>query len=192
MVQYTMHRAIFLRSYIHTSLRRDGSFGRAIRAIPLQTTATSSTKTQSGEFSSGGISTTSISSSRKSCARAKCWVLASSSVTSPRVRSDSGILHRIACVYRCSGILGRSDRPHVPRISLPRTLVDQRRGKKGARLKLEFDARLLDRICQWRLAIGTSRSDSSLGSFEYKAISVRFICIHIICIDMQYLCKSEC
>lgn len=89
----------------YTSLRRDGSLGRAIRAMPLQTTAMSSTKTQSGEFSSGGISTTSMSSSRRSCARARCCVLASSNVTSPRVRSDSGILHRIACVYRCSGML---------------------------------------------------------------------------------------
>lgn len=89
----------------YTSLRRDGSLGRAIKAMPLQTTAMSSTKTQSGEFSSGGISTTSMSSSRRSCARARCCVLASSNVTSPRVRSDNGILHRIACVYRCSGML---------------------------------------------------------------------------------------
>jgi len=102
------YKSILIRSglcIIGTSLRRDGSLGWAIRAMPLQTTAMSSTKTQRGEFSSGGISTTSMSSSRRSCARARCCVLASSNVTSPRVRSDNGILQRIACVYRCSGML---------------------------------------------------------------------------------------
>lgn len=124
-------------SFRYTSLRRDGSFGRAIRAMPLQTTATSSTKTQSGEFSSGGISTTSMSSSRRSCAKAKCCVLASSNVTSPRVRSDNGILHRMACVYRCSGILN-GDRSRVPWVCLARAASPSNAEKKAHTRNLQF------------------------------------------------------
>ena len=100
-------------SILLTSFWRVGSAGRATRAMPLQTTARSSTKTERGDPSSGGISTTSTPSSRSSWARAWCCLRASSSCTSPRVRSDRGIRQSTACVYR-TDILAEQTNNFIP------------------------------------------------------------------------------
>lgn len=94
-----------------TSLVRVGAPGLVINAIPLHTTAVSSTNTHSGKDSSGGNSITSKPSSRRSRTYASCWRFASSSSISPLVRNDNGMRHTTACVYFHDAIL-RSQTPH--------------------------------------------------------------------------------
>ena len=88
-----------------TSLVRVGAPGLVINAIPLHTTAVSSTNTHSGKDSSGGNSITSKPSSRRSRTYASCWRFASSSSISPLVRNDNGMRHTTACVYFHDAIL---------------------------------------------------------------------------------------
>jgi len=94
-----------------TSLVRVGAPGLVINAIPLHTTAVSSTNTHSGKDSSGGNSITSKPSSRRSRTYASCWRFASSSSISPLVRNDNGMRHTTACVYFHDAILW-SQTPH--------------------------------------------------------------------------------